>query len=436
MDPPVRWVFKVLHHDVGLGPLAVDQPACVSGEVLTEKEARPSTKKSDGLVERPGSRLSEMSGSLHAVSGADGNRFGSEFSSFGEEKVPSGLEQRGGLSWADRVAFDIEEGLTPFAELGRNGVPSAKEVSDWVLEQISEVSRLLDLSLFLAVEESWRKGTPSKEGVKPTETSRRGNWKLKNFACSINYEHGGSKNEVGTMLQLSAYTELLDCVLLELLVLVAPTYEVLSIQNLFGGCGRHNGGGDAVAVAVAGCKGRNVTVALSNRDSNRESKWPCSESRSESNQSKSNREFDSYRELIDSAPILSHLRFHLPVRIDLQVYRTESYDLNRESYDSNNRDGNPNHTLETTLLPEKLVELAAAAASGWWWQPVMADGPRNLNAADRGKRKVFEDDDEVELIERGEEEEEEEEEEEFDEMTMVDDDEEDDSDIDLGDDED
>ncbi|KAF5940652.1 hypothetical protein HYC85_021819 [Camellia sinensis] len=45
-------------------------------------------------------------------------------------------------------------------------------------------------------------------------------------------------------------------------------------------------------------------------------------------------------------------------------------------------------------------------------------GPRNLNAADRGKRKVFEDDDEVELIERGEEEEEEEEEEEFDEMTM------------------
>ncbi|KAI8017136.1 hypothetical protein LOK49_LG04G00681 [Camellia lanceoleosa] len=60
-------------------------------------------------------------------------------------------------------------------------------------------------------------------------------------------------------------------------------------------------------------------------------------------------------------------------------------------------------------------------------------GPRNLNAIDRGKRKVFEDDDEVELIEGGEEEEEEEEEEEFDEVTMVDDDE---DDIDLGDDED
>ncbi|KAI8002013.1 Exonuclease 1 [Camellia lanceoleosa] len=44
-------------------------------------------------------------------------------------------------------------------------------------------------------------------------------------------------------------------------------------------------------------------------------------------------------------------------------------------------------------------------------------GPRNLNAIDRGKRKVFEDDDEVELIEGGEEEKEEEEE--FDEVTMV-----------------
>ncbi|CAL5436697.1 unnamed protein product [Camellia sinensis] len=61
-------------------------------------------------------------------------------------------------------------------------------------------------------------------------------------------------------------------------------------------------------------------------------------------------------------------------------------------------------------------------------------GPRNLNAIDRGKRKVFEDDDEVELIEGGEEEEEEEEE--FDEVTMVDDDEDDEDDIDLGDDED
>ncbi|KAI7998091.1 hypothetical protein LOK49_LG10G01292 [Camellia lanceoleosa] len=49
-------------------------------------------------------------------------------------------------------------------------------------------------------------------------------------------------------------------------------------------------------------------------------------------------------------------------------------------------------------------------------------GPRNLNA-DRGKRKVFEDDDEIELIEGGEEEEEEE----FDKVTIVDDDEEDDS---------
>ncbi|XP_028122853.1 adenylate kinase isoenzyme 6 homolog HBR1-like [Camellia sinensis] len=58
-------------------------------------------------------------------------------------------------------------------------------------------------------------------------------------------------------------------------------------------------------------------------------------------------------------------------------------------------------------------------------------GPRNLNAIDRGKRKVFEDDDEVELIEGREEEEEEEEE--FDEVTMVDDDE---DDIDLGDNED
>ncbi|THG17720.1 hypothetical protein TEA_030136 [Camellia sinensis var. sinensis] len=56
-------------------------------------------------------------------------------------------------------------------------------------------------------------------------------------------------------------------------------------------------------------------------------------------------------------------------------------------------------------------------------------GPRNLNA-NRGKRKIFEDD-EIELIEGGEEEEEE-----FDEVTMADDDEEDDSDIDLGDDED
>ncbi|XP_028113558.1 pheromone-processing carboxypeptidase KEX1-like isoform X5 [Camellia sinensis] len=56
-------------------------------------------------------------------------------------------------------------------------------------------------------------------------------------------------------------------------------------------------------------------------------------------------------------------------------------------------------------------------------------GPRNLNATDRGKRKVFKDDDEVELIEGGEEEEEEE----FNEVTMVDDDE---DDIDLGDDED
>ncbi|CAL5400431.1 unnamed protein product [Camellia sinensis] len=59
-------------------------------------------------------------------------------------------------------------------------------------------------------------------------------------------------------------------------------------------------------------------------------------------------------------------------------------------------------------------------------------GPRNLNAIDRGKRKVFEDDVEVELIEGGEEEEEEE----FDEVTMVDDDEDDEDDIDLGDDED
>ncbi|KAI7986889.1 hypothetical protein LOK49_LG14G00176 [Camellia lanceoleosa] len=59
-------------------------------------------------------------------------------------------------------------------------------------------------------------------------------------------------------------------------------------------------------------------------------------------------------------------------------------------------------------------------------------GPRNLNAANRGKRKVFEDDNEVELIEGVEEEDEEE----FDEVTMVDDDQEDDSDIDLGDDED
>ncbi|XP_028113725.1 uncharacterized protein LOC114311754 [Camellia sinensis] len=56
---------------------------------------------------------------------------------------------------------------------------------------------------------------------------------------------------------------------------------------------------------------------------------------------------------------------------------------------------------------------------------------QNLNA-DRGKRKVFEDDNEIELIEDGEKEEEEE----FDEVTMVDDDEEDDSDIDLRDDED
>ncbi|GMP94027.1 hypothetical protein CsSME_00043637 [Camellia sinensis var. sinensis] len=59
-------------------------------------------------------------------------------------------------------------------------------------------------------------------------------------------------------------------------------------------------------------------------------------------------------------------------------------------------------------------------------------GPRNLNATDRGKRKVFEDDDEVELIEGGEEEEEEE----FDEVTMVDDDEDDEDDEDLGGDED
>ncbi|KAI7992928.1 hypothetical protein LOK49_LG12G02564 [Camellia lanceoleosa] len=58
-------------------------------------------------------------------------------------------------------------------------------------------------------------------------------------------------------------------------------------------------------------------------------------------------------------------------------------------------------------------------------------GLRNLNA-DREKRKAFEDDDEVELIEGGEQGEEQG----FDEVTMVDDDEEDDSDIDLGDDED
>ncbi|GMP33942.1 hypothetical protein CsSME_00007037 [Camellia sinensis var. sinensis] len=59
-------------------------------------------------------------------------------------------------------------------------------------------------------------------------------------------------------------------------------------------------------------------------------------------------------------------------------------------------------------------------------------GPRNLNATDRGERKVFEDDDEIELIEGGEEEEEKE----CDKVTMVDDNDDDDSDIDLGDDED
>ncbi|CAL5414025.1 unnamed protein product [Camellia sinensis] len=41
--------------------------------------------------------------------------------------------------------------------------------------------------------------------------------------------------------------------------------------------------------------------------------------------------FDSYRESIDLDAILHHFRFHVPVRIDFYVYRTESYDSNRES---------------------------------------------------------------------------------------------------------
>ncbi|KAI8031223.1 hypothetical protein LOK49_LG01G01030 [Camellia lanceoleosa] len=61
----------------------------------------------------------------------------------------------------------------------------------------------------------------------------------------------------------------------------------------------------------------------------------------------------------------------------------------------------------------------------------LAKDQRNLNA-NRGKRKVFEDDNEIELIQGGEKEDEEE----FDEVTMVDDDEDDDPDIDLRDDED
>ncbi|GMP55259.1 hypothetical protein CsSME_00020125 [Camellia sinensis var. sinensis] len=87
-------------------------------------------------------------------------------------------------------------------ELGRDGIPSPEEVSKWVLERISEVSRVLGLSferheekvlrLFSAVKESWRKGTPSKAGVKPLDTGRRRNRELDNLACSINYEHRGS----------------------------------------------------------------------------------------------------------------------------------------------------------------------------------------------------------------------------------------------------
>ncbi|THG16912.1 hypothetical protein TEA_015717 [Camellia sinensis var. sinensis] len=87
------------------------------------------------------------------------------------------------------------------SELDKNGVRATEEVSDWVLQRISEVSRVLELSfegheeealrLFLAVEASWRQGSSSQEMVTPVRNVGKGQGELKNFVCSINYDQGG-----------------------------------------------------------------------------------------------------------------------------------------------------------------------------------------------------------------------------------------------------
>ncbi|GMP56625.1 hypothetical protein CsSME_00021044 [Camellia sinensis var. sinensis] len=71
--------------------------------------------------------------------------------------------------------------------------PSASEVSNWVLERISEAMRL-----FLAAEMSWRSGVSSTEVVRSGAPCQKGERKFRNLECSINYDsHVGEPGKKG-----------------------------------------------------------------------------------------------------------------------------------------------------------------------------------------------------------------------------------------------
>lgn len=156
--------------------------------------------------------------------------FRDEVANAGDGERRAGFDQGDGLVWGAMAEADTEgrdelalvlqslavdrgnqEGLMGPTQVqfedsnvfGRNGIPAAEDVSDWVLKRITEVSQLLGLSfkgykeealrLFSAIEASWRKGSPSNPVGTVAETNRRGKRELRNLVCSINYEQGGAR---------------------------------------------------------------------------------------------------------------------------------------------------------------------------------------------------------------------------------------------------
>lgn len=76
--------------------------------------------------------------------------------------------------------------------------PSSDEVSDWVLDRISEVSKFLGVSfeghkdealkLFSAIEASWTGGGMGGQAMQFAGQKDRGGRELRRLECSINYD--------------------------------------------------------------------------------------------------------------------------------------------------------------------------------------------------------------------------------------------------------
>ncbi|THG11432.1 hypothetical protein TEA_009244 [Camellia sinensis var. sinensis] len=97
------------------------------------------------------------------------------------------------------MLHDGTGGGGPFAGECFGGLePSASKVSDWVLERIGKVSQLLGISfdghegeamsLFSAIEMSWRSRVSSTDVVRSGAYRQKGERELRNLECSINYD--------------------------------------------------------------------------------------------------------------------------------------------------------------------------------------------------------------------------------------------------------